>query len=140
MTSDLEILTPKLCGFVMECLHEYCRVVSGDDGGRRQIDMIDLDHSALFYHLCTGGKVLKKPPPKFYSRPFHKLYEPGYVYQNCELFEVAFEPGAERRPVVCQCGDFTWKDREAGIILHKNGDEFIYDWKEKTLKLSKENP
>lgn len=134
--SDDVKLTSHQAEFAIRCVEQYFLIK--EKIGQKLLPsrlMVDMSHSALLRRLLSGKEPLEKPPPKRFSYPCYELGE-GEPVEICYMSEcpVYDEKGEQvEKPdeelflvVIDQDRAWRWVDKEAGILLHRNGDKFKF--------------
>lgn len=116
-------LTPDQANFAVRAMCKYINV--REDVGYGLPSSADVSHSSLLYRLLTGKPLLEKPPPKAYSYPCYELGEGLPYYVTDGPFDVP-DASDGYGVVISQSRAYKWVDREKGILLHKNGDDFQF--------------
>lgn len=130
--------------FAIRCMSEWVRIkqdiaewedhAENPNGPRiyrgASIGSPDPDHSSLLRRLMSGEKALIKPPPKRYSYPDYELGE-GKLVVVSEVWErdIGHLKG---KVVVDQSPQWSWLNKEEGLLQHENGDVFFYQVVEPT--------
>lgn len=128
----MEPLTPEQIGFVMKQVGEWLDIRNGKN---LHTGFADACHSALLNRLLEGKKHLSKPPPRRFSYPSYELGEglPVTIQEIHDRPATGYAQKDEWNVIIDQCGDWKWLHKDSGLLQHRNGDTFKYDFSTKQL-------
>jgi hypothetical protein len=100
------------------------------------VNLPNIDHSSLLQRLLNGKPLLEKAPPKRFSYPAYELAEGKEV----EIHEISdLDPswgyGPDRTVAIDQHIEWTWVDKEKGILKHLLSNElYVFETRSATRK------